>query len=461
MRILILNPPSPPFMNVSRDWAGGYGIASKSKRTTYGHDSSALVMVNVSLSYVAGILASQDDQIVFLDGQAENLGLEAIRKNMLDFSPEVLIAIINLPSIYGDLALLNEMKETFKDIQIICIGTVCKSLHKEIMSKESVDICVIDDPELVIPRIIRTLKKGENFQKVSGIAFREGNMVNDNPLEEEVIDLDALPYPPYHLMPMDKYRWDLDGRSLRYTPVLSSRGCPFKCGYYCPYPFGFGKNMGFRDPKKIVDEIDFLKNRFGVELIVFRDQVFTMSHKRVYEICSRLIEKNLEIKWICETRLESITENLLKTMKASGCVRIHYGLETADFEMFNRVAKPGKQLDDAVEIIKRTKECGIVPHTHLIVGLPGENWDTIHRTVNFLKRNRIPSVQASIITPYPGTRFFEEMKDRGLILTYDWSQYTGSNPVVRTEYLSAKELTQAKQYIYKNFWKEPFFERAL
>lgn len=456
-----MNPPSPPFMNVSRDWAGGYGTASKSKRNLYGHDPSAAVMVNVSLSYVASILMSQGFEIALLDGQAENLNIEAVCEKIARFSPQLIIANTNLPSLYGDLALIDLIKDRFRDIRVICIGTVCKSLHVEIMSKARVDICVTGEPELVAPRIVKALKTGERLKNVFGIVFREGDEIVEVPCESEVFDLNSLPFPPYHLMPMSKYLRELNGEYLRYAPVLSSKGCPFKCGYYCPYPYGFGVGIKFRDPQKIVEEIDLLKNEFDVDLIVFRDQVFTISHQRVNEICSRLIEKNLRIKWICETRLENITEDLLKMMKAAGCARIHYGLETADYEMFNRIAKPGKKLDEAVKIIRRTEESGIVAHTHLIVGLPGESWDTIHRTVEFLRKNRIQSVQVSIITPYPGTRFFEEMKERGLILTYDWSQYTGFDAVVRTEYLGAKELIKAQQYIYRNFWKKPFLERVL
>ncbi len=260
---------------------------------------------------------------------------------------------------------------------------------------------------------------------------------------------------------MDRYWEPSWGPSVRYMSVLDGRGCPHRCGYYCPYPFGFGKKPLLRDPVLVADEVQYLHEHFGTQAFVFRSQNFTLNREHAEGICEELIRRQLRVRWLCETRLDSVDAALLRLMKSAGCERIHYGLESGDPELFCSVGKPGADLDTYGSLVQLTKDVGIVAKLNVVVGLPGESWRSVRRTIETIRRLKPDVVMAAIITPYPGTKVFEDAKRLNLLLTDDWSRYTGFDPVMRTESLTAKDLLRAQKMVASCLDTAPLYRRAL
>lgn len=450
-KILFLQLPSPPQMNVWRDWAGGMGTAQFSFRSTYGHDEHPLPYM--SLLYCLALMKEKGFPVSFLDAQAENYDGKKLIDQILKINPSIIIVVLNLPSIYGDLDLLKKIKQTLPTVKIIAIGTVCKVLPHLILESDSIDYLVHSDPEVVIPNLIQSFQSKENIQKIKGIVFKQNGKLIFTQEAERLKDLNLVPSIPYELLPIDKYWYPSFGKNIKYMPIASSRGCPFDCSYYCPYPLGFGKKVSFRDPLTIVDEIELLSKVHGVEGIVFRDQNFTINKDHTIQICNELIKRKINVKWVCETRFNLIDEKILQTMKKAGCKQINFGLETADPSLL-MTAKPGvKEIDKIIEIIYMLNRIGIKVELHLMIGLPQESWETIKNTVIFLKKIRkaISYVGVAVATPYPGTQFFQEVKKNGLLLTEDWSKFTGFQPVMYTKYMTPKDLKKAQSLIYDTF----------
>lgn len=443
MKILVLQPPSPPFMNVKRDYAGGMGVADPSTRSSFGHDRGYITLPYMSLLYTTALLEKDGHDVSFIDAQADGLSIEELATEVAGASPGIVVSVVNLPSIHGDLRVLKALKERIPGVKTIAVGTVCTPLFDVVAEAGAADAVVRGDPEVVVSTLVNALA-GDSAGE--GAELRSGVLTNR--CGAHVTNLDALPELPYHLVPLEKYWYHGFGKHVRFAAVFASRGCSYKC-YYCPYPVGFGDCIVHRDPARVVDEIEKLQRRHGIGGVLFRDQVFSMEGEKTHRLCDEMIRRNLDLKWVVETRLDRVNEGLLRKMKRAGCVRIHYGLESGDPKLFSRVGKDGAEdrMEELIRNFTLTESIGIHPHMFVLIGLLGETWETVGRTLEAIRRIRPLTLQVAIVTPYPGTPLFAEAKEKGLLLTEDWSQYTGFKPVARTEALTADDLLAARAQI--------------
>jgi len=459
---MILNLPSPPGMDVSRDYSGGYGNAHWVDRNDYGHSSE--VLLPLFMPYLATKIKREGYDLTILDAQAVRLSSADVIKEIKNKQPKFIISMISLPSIYGDIRLLNRLKENFPQTLLIVVGTATKFLAEEILHKSEVDFLVDGQYPFYSNPIIRLIqaiekKSIQSIKAIPGLIYKKevkGNiLIKHNPLQGLQIaeSLDDLDIRIYHEFPVEAYElcfFDLYGRPLKYFPILSGKGCPFPC-IYCPYPIGFGKKISYKSPVSLVNEMEYLNKNFGIVAFLFRDQVFTMNSGRIEEICNLITERNLKVNWLFETRADKISKSLLGKMKKAGCNRIHYGIETGDEKLLRKIGKPGVDKQVIKQVFKDTAEAGIYTMAHVIFGLPGEDEETLKSTYNFLLEINPDGVNWNLVTPYPGTKLFEMAKHRNLILTYDWSKYNTRDIVMRTERLSGAKLMRIKKRLYRDF----------
>lgn len=445
---LIFQPPSPPFRNVMRDYAGGYGIAGKSSRTDYGHEGGLVPCV--SLLYGAAVLRKAGFDICVIDGQAEQLSKTATIERVRDVAPALIVSVLSLPSMTDDLDLLASIRAQLPWVKVVCIGTLCKELYKDVLAHDVVTAVVRGDAEVVLPGLVAAMLGGGELDRVPGIAYRDdrSEVVVTSPAAP-LTDLDSLPMPPYDLLAMDRYWHGNWGREVKYMEVLDSRGCPYQCASYCPYPFGFGNKPLLKIPTLVVDEVEYLHREFGTEAFIFRGQNFTLIRRQTQTLCHEMLRRGLRVRWVCETRLDAVDEPTLRLMKEAGCERVHYGLESGDPELFAKVAKPGRSIADFGASVAQTIEAGMQARVNIVLGLPGENWKTVRKTIDTIRAWKPSSVLAAVITPYPGTPLYDEAKRRNLLLTDDWSRFTGFDPVMRTEHMSVRDILAAKTAIEK------------
>jgi radical SAM superfamily enzyme YgiQ (UPF0313 family) len=454
MNVLLLQPPSPPLMNVKRDLAGGMGVADPSPRTRFGHDPRYITMPYLSLLYTAGVLERDGHQVAFLDAQEQDLDKTRVVEQVKRYAPDVVVQLLNLPSVYGDLEILKAVRDNSPGTRTIAVGTVTIPLFDLIASSGSADAIVRGDPELMMSPMLQVLagKEDAAFERIQGVLV--------NRQIGHVTDLDSLPRVPYHLVRLEKYWYFPFGIGVPYASVFASRGCSYHC-YYCPYPMGFGNCIVHRDPVKVADEIEDVYHKRGVRAILFRDQVFTMDREKTVRLCDEILRRRLKISWVVETRLDKIDEALLRKMRQAGCVRMHFGIESGDAELFDRMGKDGARgkLEEFLRNFQMVERLGIAAHMFLLVGLLGETWESVHKAIETVRRMKPLTLQVAVVTPYPGTGLFDQAKRKGLLATEDFSQYSGFIPVSRTERMSADELLEARRMIIRAhrrsvFWKK-------
>jgi radical SAM superfamily enzyme YgiQ (UPF0313 family) len=313
-----------------------------------------------------------------------------------------------------------------------CIKTVVGGPHVSLIPQESilepeVDFAVLGEGEYTMLDLIKALENDTDIQKVRGLIFKNNGIVQ-TPSRPLIQNLDDLPLPARHLVKMDKYRASEDA-----TTILTSRGCAFKC-IFCASQAMWGPNVRFRDPIKVVDEVESVKKHFGFNVIGFVDDVFTIHKNRTIKLCKELKRRNLDIKWDCSTRTDLLSKQLLVLMKKAGCRAIFLGVESGCQETLDRIKK-GANVEQAEKVVRWAKEAGIETRLSLILGCPGENKKTVQKTIDFAKKLKdygATTLNFNLLKVYPGTELFNHQKKFGItFIDKNWGYQHGA-PLVST-----------------------------
>jgi radical SAM superfamily enzyme YgiQ (UPF0313 family) len=218
--------------------------------------------------------------------------------------------------------------------------------------------------------------------------------------------LDSLGSPDRSLIDIYEYRdvW-LEDHGFAMATVMTSRGCPYACNY-CSNPIApFGRRYTYRSAKNVVDELEELIVKYGFDRIWFADDVFTINRERTIALCKEILNRGLKFKWSCLTRADRVDEEMLKLMKKAGCEQIFYGLESGAQEMLDAMNRNMK-----VETMRKglltTKKVGIRIHTFVMVGYPGERYEYLLKTLDFMKEILPDEYSFTIAYPLPGTKLY-------------------------------------------------------
>jgi anaerobic magnesium-protoporphyrin IX monomethyl ester cyclase len=307
-------------------------------------------------------------------------------------------------------------------------------IDEEILASPWVDFIVHGEGEETLLELLKTLEGGgKDWEGIQGLSFQRDEEVVRTPPRPFIQDLDSLPIPARHLIDMDLYRKTKFGdRAI--TPVVTSRGCPTNCNF-CSSSSFFGRRWRVRSPDSVVEELEELYNKYGFGAVAFVDDNFTLSPERVVAISERIIRKGLDIWWWNFSRAENIVKNeeILEVMKRAGAKTIYIGVESANPQTLTELGKK-MDLDTVVRAVEMLKRHGFEIFASYILGSPRDKAKDIHETIRFAKRLDTNVAQFSILTPYPGTALYEELKER--IWTRHWSFYDSQHLVYKHEHIS-------------------------
>jgi radical SAM superfamily enzyme YgiQ (UPF0313 family) len=283
------------------------------------------------------------------------------------------------------------------------------------LRKTNADAIVIGEGEITIVELLDALGSCRSFNGVKGIAFRDGDKFIINERRPLIQDVDSIPFPAYDLFPIDYYgllRMPHATNTDFVMPVLSGRGCTFRCN------FCYRMDPGFRprSNESIIEEIELLKRKYGITFIAFSDELLMSSEARTVSLCNAFIKAQLNIKWDCNGRLNYAKPDLLKLMKQAGCVFINYGIESMD-EKALRAMNKALTIKQIITGIENTLAAGISPGYNIIFGNIGENVESLRLGVEFLLKYDDHSQLRTIrpVTPYPGSPLYYYAIEKGLL----------------------------------------------
>lgn len=375
--------------------------------------------------------------------------------------------------------LANLIKDSLPDTPVVLGGPCTTTLHTKILENTKADFTVMGEGEVTFVNLIRAIEKNKPFKNVKGIVFRRKNEIVATEPQENIKNLDEIPFPARHLFDMEKYIYDYlktigikldDYDKIRSTTMLSSRGCPYHCTFCDKGIWGY--QWRARSPQNMIEEIALLKEKYKINCIWFNDDTFVINKKRVEEF-SKLME-DLDVIWFCHGRVNLMqSKDVFTNMRKGNCRAIAYGIESGDQHMLDSMKKmiTLEQIRNAVEY---AKEADIKVGGFFILGMPGETKETINKTFSFARELNLDYYAFSVATPYIGTELFERSVKEGLIkftkkeqynvFESDWIAGVTAN---LTKNISNKELEEyqnkafieftIKKHFGKYFFLHPFF----
>lgn len=282
---------------------------------------------------------------------------------------------------------------------------------REILSQnDSVDAVVIGEGEETFCELVRCLaqNRSNELDSVRGIAFRNAGSILMTPPRMPLDDLDALPFPA-------AYFDDAIGVDVRRQMefIVTSRGCPASCRF-CSSPRFWGRSLRFRSPRSIVDEIKFIRDRYGLIYISIRDDTFTADRNRVLDFCRLLLQEKVYILWNCQSRVNAVDQEVLFWMKRAGCECVQFGIESGSMKVLRTLGKniTREQIRKAAEY---TRRAGLHLSLYLVTGVPGETDEDVGETLSLLESIKASDGQISPLVYYPGTSLCEEGMNSGSI----------------------------------------------
>jgi anaerobic magnesium-protoporphyrin IX monomethyl ester cyclase len=243
---------------------------------------------------------------------------------------------------------------------------------------------------------------------IKGLGWRRNGEIITNANRPFIANLDDLPMPMHHLLPLDEYRIPMIKGP--YTFIVTSRGCTAGCKY-CIKHVTYQYSVRVRSPENIMEEL-WLLHELGIHNIHMYADLFTVSRDQVVGLCKLIIEKGLKLRWTCNSRVDYVDEEMLQLMGKAGCWMISWGIESASEEILRR-ARKGAYPDKVERALRWSKGAGIGNWGYFIIGLPGETEETIRQTINFAKRLPLDLALFHIAAPYPGTPFFLDVIENG------------------------------------------------
>ena len=297
------------------------------------------------------------------------------------------------------------------------------------------DVVVLGEGEETFVDLTKTVARAHHLDAVHGITYRIGAQINTTAKRKLIQNLDALPLPARHLLPLGRYR--TLGLPISMT---TSRGCPYKC-IFCVGRKMVGAKVRYHSIDRVVAELEYLAS-LKFQQINIADDLFTANQKHCLAICAEMIKRKLDINWTSFARVDTVSENLLSKMKAAGCTAVSFGIESANPDILKTIKK-GITVQQVIEAVRMCRRAGIRPYASFILGLPGETPDTIKESAALAAKLQQEGLAYGfhILTPFPGTEVREKNDALGIrILTDDWSKYDANRAVVETVAVNRRAL---------------------
>lgn len=408
----------------------------------------------LGLAYIASVLRNSGYAVKILDMTPTHTTLDELEKEISLLKPKIIGISSMTIQANGTMKIAKVAKTVGSSIKVIVGGPHATALPDEMLENPEIDFVCIGEGEVTTNELVDNLFKGNrDVESISGLAYKDrvGKIVKTSP-RTFITNLDSIPFPAWDLLPFDQYH--VTNVGLRKEPVfalLSSRGCPYRC-IFCSSFMTMGRRYRMRSAENIFAEIEMLYRRFGMRQFDFVDDTITIDRERVERLCHPIIESRMDVTWACNSTVRINDSGILRKMKEAGCIRIDFGVESGDPEVL-KIIKKGITVPQVIKAHRYAKEAGLKTCSFFIIGLPGQDMESIRKSLSLIEQLETDVPGFSIATPYPGTELYKIAENNNWLKTFDWSQYlTGASrtdykPVMETDKLSQEGILQAKRFV--------------
>jgi len=354
-------------------------------------------------------------------------------------------------------------RETNPGCQVVLGGPHPTVMPETVIDDANVDAVCIGEGEETIAEL---LEAGAPSESIQGITFRgSGGEVVTTPRRPFTLDLDIVPPPARHLFDMENYfrSWysmDSWKPGLRGTSVIASRGCPYTCTFCQPTISSvFGKRIRKRSPRPVVDEIQEVKQRFGIEAFMFEDSLFILDRKWVAAICELMIERKLDLNWCCNIRADLATREQLLLMKEAGLRKVNIGVESAVPRVLEEIYDKRETVESVERAVHLAKSVGLMVQGYFMMGAYTETVEEIEATISFAERLPFDDAVFDITTPFPCTTLYDRTREHIDKPFEDFDCFHVSVYNHGDQAITGEQIERLKKRAYYRFYLKP--RRAL
>lgn len=406
------------------------------------------------LCYAAGVCMKRGHKVKVVDCITKKYNTEQTVRLVQKSAPDFIMAEITTSTCAEDYKVLDRIKKGYPKARIVIGGTHATALSEQVLQEcAAVDIVVRQEYDFLLADLVEA---NGAMEEIKGITYRDGNRIIKNEDRVWTENLDEIPFVSKvyekFLNPND-YFYAFARKPM--IQIFSSRGCPYRCNF-CSYPETMtGRNVRKRSPKNFVDEIEYIcKSMPYIQEIFIEDDTFTADKPRVVEICDEIIRRGLKPVWSCNTRAD-LPYDVMKKMKEAGCRLLVVGYESGNQNVLNETKK-GIKLEQSLAFAQNTKKLKLKVFGCFMIGLKGDNRETIEETFQFAKKVYPDMIFFQQAVPFPGTGFYQWGKENGYLKTEDYAKWLNQDGyldcLVNYPYADAKEIEKMRDHLMTRYY---------
>jgi len=369
----------------------------------------------LGLAYVAAALEKAGFQVEILDNYQLNKPIDYVKQEVKRLAPEIVGITCSSVTYQRCVETAKAVKEVLPSCKVVVGGWHPSYMPDSMLQHPEIDYVVMGEGEHAMVELATLITKGGEDRAIAtipGVACRyEGKTIKNAP--KIISDLDQVPYPAWHLLPMHIYDRKIDYLSVRPVDVVNViRGCPYDCSY-CETKKLWGQKCRAFSPPRVVEEIDYMVKNYGSKGIYFIGDNFTIQKKQTVEICNLIKKYKLDIEWVCDTRVDLISRDLLREMKDAGCRSIFFGVQSGSPRILRKL-NTNITLEQVVQAFKLCREEGIQIACSFMLGIPGETVNDMKATFRFAKNLDPDWCHFYVFIACPNSGLYEEVLQKGL-----------------------------------------------
>lgn len=406
--IVLLNPPlsAKSVFGDFADW-GGYSIPT-------------------GLCYIASFLRQHKYNVSIVDADALKLNIEETVEKIIQLNPDILGITAKTMWIINAYKVATAIKKKMSIPVVIGGHHVTALPEKTLIDFLSFDIGVLGEGENTFLEIIENINSGKDISNIQGTVTRINESIKINSARQRINNLDELPVPAWDLLPdiSTHYRpWLFSVKKLPAFQLMTSRGCPWHCTF-CDRSV-FGNNVTYHSPEYIVSIIKHVCKKYKVKHIMFDDDNLLLHKKKLLDLLRLLKENKIYIPFSCESRVDNIDDEILKSLKKAGCWQIQIGIESGSQIILDKMDKriTVNKIKNAIDLIHKN---GIRVFGYILIGYPGETIETLEQTVNLIKECKIDDIGVNFFSPLPGALIYKDVRKYGEF-NEDWENMNSMN----------------------------------
>ena len=368
----------------------------------------------LGLAYVAASLEKADYKVQMLDNYLLKKPIGEVKGLLQQLKPEIVGITCGSATYNRCVETAKTIKQTLPTCKVVVGGWHASYMPESLLQHPEIDYAVMGEGERAMVEVANHITQGKNnkaLAEIAGLAYRHNSAITKNPAKF-ISNMDEIPFPARHLLPMNLYDRTIEFLAVKPADVMSiARGCPYNCSF-CETKKLWGNTCRSFTPNRTLDEVNYMTDKLGTKGIYFINDNFTLKKKETIELCDLMVKNKLDLEWVCDTRVNLVSRELLAKMKAAGCKAIWFGVESGSPRILQRINR-NITMEQTETAFKLCREQGIQMACSFMIGFPDETREEMEATLKFAKKLDPDWCQFNVFIAYPDSSLYQELLQTG------------------------------------------------